>query len=190
MNPECLNLRSISSLVMHQYRLKDYCSMFYFMLLPLGAHHIYCHLGSSYLLPLGLIIFTATWGPLSCYCSWRSQVLHWHKYHQSQKKSSIEDFLIYKNSQPPKLTVFCKTRSKAIAVARGENLQVSFMPHCFCSRIIWQERKLAFDSILISSLLLLYLFKRNVFVFAVKIRIDSFSLSKHLYSKEISLKLQ
>ena len=56
------------------------------------------------------------------------------------------------------MVVFCKTQSKAIAVARGEYLQISFMPHCFCSRIIWQERKLTFDSILISSLLLLYLF--------------------------------
>ena len=84
MNPECLNLQSISSLVNALVQVEGLLLHVLFhvtptwgssYLLPLGAHHIYCH--------LRLIIFTATWGPLSCYCSWRGQVLDWHKYYQS-----------------------------------------------------------------------------------------------------------
>ena len=84
MNPKYLNLQSISSLVNALVQVEGLLLHVLFhvtptwgssYLLPLEAHHIYCH--------LRLIIFTATWGPLSCYCSWRGQVLDWHKYYQS-----------------------------------------------------------------------------------------------------------
>ena len=52
---------------------------------------------------------------------------------------------------------------KVIAVTGASIYRFLLCLSCFYSRIIWWERKLAFDFILISSLLLLCLFKINVF---------------------------
>ena len=128
---ECLNLRRISSLV-------NALSTCWRIIAPCLISCLYCHLGLiMFILPLGAYhVYTATWGPfIFVTISWRSQVFTGINITRIRKRAVLRTFLFIKIAS---LQYDCVLQNtiKSHCSSWGEYLQISFMPHCFCSRII------------------------------------------------------